>query len=173
MEPCAPITTPASNSQHAMGAMTDHAGIPTADLASSRAVADSVFELVMSRADFAEGRTVARSSSSDKRAFANNGRGCGGSRQAFRLISGCRNLGLPQWGRQGQRFLPAQVAEFVKVHSACICMSIISPLTIHGQPNLSVTMPKRLAQNVGPKGMVTLPPSASALNTLSARATAS
>jgi hypothetical protein len=27
-------------------------------------------------------------------------------------------------------------------------------------------MPKRLAQNVGPKAMVTLPPSASALNTL-------
>src|ERR1700684_3306742 len=55
-----------------------------------------------------------------------------------------------------------------------ICTSIISPLTIHGQPNLSVTMPKPLAQNVGPKGMVTLPPSAaSALNTRSAGATAS
>jgi hypothetical protein len=55
----------------------------------------------------------------------------------------------------------------------CICTSIISPLTIHGQPNLSVTMPKRLAQNVGPKVMVTLPPSASALNTRSAAPTSS
>src|ERR1700675_905810 len=55
-----------------------------------------------------------------------------------------------------------------------ICTSIISLLTIHGQPNLSVTMPKPLAQNVGPKGMVTLPPSAaSALNTRSAGAAAS
>src|SRR5258706_6791390 len=43
---------------------------------------------------------------------------------------------------------------------ADICTSIISPLTIHGQPNLSVTMPKPFAQNVGPKAMVTLPPSA-------------
>ena len=54
-----------------------------------------------------------------------------------------------------------------------IFTSIISPLMIHGQPNLSVTMPKPLAQNVGPKAMVTLPPSAaSAWNTRSAGATA-
>jgi hypothetical protein len=172
MEPCAPITTPASNSQHAMGAMTDHAGIPTADFVSSRAVAGSVFELVMSRADFAEGRTVARSSSSDKRAFANNGRGCGGSRQADSSQAVGISASTSGAGRAGDSCQPRLLSS-LKFTQLCICMSIISPLTIHGQPNLSVTMPKRLAQNVGPKGMVTLPPSASALNTLSARATAS
>ena len=36
--------------------------------------------------------------------------------------------------------------------------------TIQGMPNLSTHMPKPLAQNVLLKGMVTVPPSASALN---------
>ena len=39
-----------------------------------------------------------------------------------------------------------------------------SPLTIQGVPNLSVTIPKLLAQNVGAMAMLTLPPSASRSN---------
>ena len=47
------------------------------------------------------------------------------------------------------------------------------PLTPHGVPKRSVTMPKVLAQKVGASGMPTLPPSDSAANTFSASATVS
>src|SRR5580698_2596378 len=49
----------------------------------------------------------------------------------------------------------------------------ISPLTTQWHPNLSVTMPKPLAQNVGANGMPTLPLSANASNTRLACATES
>src|SRR5262249_60085216 len=43
-------------------------------------------------------------------------------------------------------------------------------ITIHGTPNLSATMPKRLAKNVFPIGIWTLPPLARAANSRSASA---
>ena len=45
-----------------------------------------------------------------------------------------------------------------------------SQLTIQGMPNWSTSIPKRCAQNVLSRGMVTLPLSASALNIRSASA---
>src|SRR3954454_24721549 len=43
----------------------------------------------------------------------------------------------------------------------------LSQFTIQGTPNLSTTMPKPAAQNVGANGIVTVPPSASALKIFS------
>jgi iron complex outermembrane recepter protein len=70
--------------------------------------------------------------------------------------------------RKGNR--PTRMRAGSQASGELILISIISPFKIHGQPNLSVTIPKPLAQNVGANGMVTLPPSlARALNTCSAR----
>ena len=57
--------------------------------------------------------------------------------------------------------------------AAADMFTVCAQLTIQGTPKRSVSMPKRLEKNVSPIGIVTVPPSLSALNSRSASATVS
>jgi len=70
------------------------------------------------------------------------------------VASGCRQ-------RRGANLEPAWLERAYQAPTGC------SQFTIHVTPNLSTSMPKPAAQNVGANGIATVPPADSALNSFS------